>query len=493
MERTERGYFDMDPSISGGESHENLYAMDPALFTPSAFINVNPNTNEDLNNILGGGSFMPGFDYGSAMDTGYYAWNPHNQGTTYSPYPNLSVDQQPYRVGLSSGPIANGFEERLPKHNGVELQAIPYSDFQTSSQIDSQEAKTPTATTSRNNKPAKSAAKKNSDATAAATDEAPKVKKTRGRRKTKEKSAEEKRAKEERKLERNRMAASKCRQKKKLATEEMMENFNELERQNHFMKACLEEVKQDRNNALALLLEHKGCSHLAVDKCLESHLERIAGEFDDSQQSDTTMTGTYSVEGQTDTDAKQFLNSIPSSPSDIQSRRNSTSLDSIAMSRSGSDVSPHASPRGSTSHSVRPQNSHTPQAWNQKFPSEYQSWQEQFSMPQVYQGSRLDSKISKQDSARSTSSSSPGDSMSRQNSSRTSVFEERGGSQPNDSGISNVDTPPEERKKNLADGPEDEAISLIAQEKNAFKSRTPHMMPNQRLFGNLKIHSGVQP
>jgi hypothetical protein len=437
MEKTKIGYFDADHSIGGRETYENLLAMDPALFTPAAFINTNPNTNEDLNDILGGSNFLGEFDYSSGMDAGYNAWV--TQGNTYCPYPNLSVDQSQYGQGLSTGAIPNSFKQSFSEQNSVEIRAIPFSDIQTSSQIGSREEPAPAAS-ERNIKAAKSAAKRKSDTAAAPMDEAtPKVKKTRGRRKTKEKSAEEKRAKEERKLERNRMAASKCRQKKKLATEEMMENFNELERQNHLMKACLEEMKQDRNNVLALLLEHKSCGQLAIDKCLESQLERIAGEFEDTQRPDTTMLRTHSLQSQMDRNTKQFLNSNPTSPSDSQtSRRNSTSIDSIAMSRSGSDT-PH------------PHFASSP-----------------------------------------TSPSSPGYSMSRQNSSRTSVCEENGDNQRNDSGISNVDTPPEERKKDMSDSPEDEGISLASQDK-AFQPRIPHMLPNQRLFGSPNTHSAMQP
>ncbi len=82
--------------------------------------------------------------------------------------------------------------------------------------------------------------------------------------------------------------------------------------------------------------------------------------------------------------------------------------------------------------------------------------------------------------------------MSRQNSSRTSVIEEHGDSLKDDSGISNVDTPPEERKKSMLNGPEDEAISLVGQE-TAIQSRPPQMLRNQRLFGNTILHPATQP
>jgi len=252
-----------------------------------------------------------------------------------------------------------------------------------------------------------------------------------------------------------------------------MENFNELERQNHFMKACLEEIKQDRNNVLALLLEHKGCGHAGIDKCLDSQLERIAGEFEDHQQIEALL-GPNPLESREDEDAQQFLNSNASSPSgdtqygqssEIMSRNNSISNGSIVMSGSGLDGSRRGSAASNKpNYAVGPQNSQASKPWAQRYTPGYQSWQQQMSR----QGS--------------SSSSSPETSMSRQNSSRTSVSEDHGDSHKNDSGISNVDTPPEERRKNLMDSPDDEAISLAAQE-NASQSRKPHLMQNQRLGG----------
>lgn len=451
----ERSYFNTDHSIGGErESFDNLFSMDPALFTPSALISQDPNSHEDLDNILRGGFI-------DQLGSGYNTWDA--QSTAYSPYPDISynnglpVDQSQPGAGLASG-----FAQSFPEQNGG-IQAVPYSDGQPSAQIAGRA--TNTKASDQNSTTAKTSAKRKSDAGIGSTDGTlPKPKKKRGPRKTKEKSEEEKRAKEERKLERNRMAASKCRQKKKVATEGLMENFNELERQNHFMKACLEEVKQDRNNVLALLLEHKGCGHAAIDKCLEAQLERIAGEFEDNKQMEALL-GPQSLQMQADADAREFLNSNANSPSDdtqygqsqIMSRRNSNSNNS-SVSRPGSS--------GSRSESAA-QNSQATQAWAQHYTPGYRSWQQQ------------QQRMSRQNS---TSSSSPETSMSRQNSSRTSMSQENEGSQKNDSGISNVDTPPEERKKNLMDNPDDEAISLAAQERN-LRSRKPHMMQNQRLGG----------
>jgi len=424
--------------------------MDPALFNSSPSALQDPNSHQDLDNILGG-SFLDQLGSGSGMNTGFtpgIAWDV--QATAYSPYPDiytqaLPVDQQQSVAGLGIGSMASDFVQSFPEPNGVDMKAVQFPDNQPSVQ---------TGTTT-----AEPAVKRKSEAVADATDGTqPKPKKKRGPRKTKQKTEEEKRAKEERKLERNRMAASKCRQKKKVATEQMMENFNELERQNHWMKACLEEAKQDRNKILALLLEHKECNHPAIDKCLESQLARIAEEFENPPQHDTSLFGM-------DDDAQQFLNSNASSPSNESqnmSRRNSRS-DSMAMSRSGSNASCQ---KPSTT-------SHPPQSWPT---AGYQNWQEHFG----YQQQQIfdPSKTSHHHSP--TSYSSRESSVSRQNSSRTSVSQTHGDHQRTDSGFSEIDTPPEERKKNLSDSPEDEGISLAPNDR-VLRSRGPQIMPNQRL------------
>lgn len=485
----EPGYFNTDHSSGGRESYENLFAMDPTLFTPSTLISQDPNSHEDLDNILRGGFMDPLGSTSGMMSTGYNTWD--GQGTAYSRYPDISfshglpVDLPQSGLGSGSGAVSNGFAHNFSEQNGG-IQAVTYSNSQSSAQII--EGATSTKASDQNNTTAKLATKRKSDAGIRTTNErAPKPKKKRGPRKTKEKSEEEKRAKEEKKLERNRMAASKCRQKKKAATQGLMENFNELERQNHFMKACLEEVKQDRNNVLALLLEHKGCGDAAVDKCLEIQLERIAGEFEDHQQLEA-MLGQQSLQTQMATDTQQFLNSNANSPSDctqygqsqIMSRDNSNS---IAMSRSGSHVSRRESAASAQvsnhqGNAAEPQTSQASQVWAQHYTPGFRSWQQQFSKPQEMSNQQP---MSRQGS---TSSSSPGTLMSRQNSSCTSMSQENEDSQKIDSRISNVDTPPEERKKNLMDSPDDEAISLAAQEKG-LRSRGPHMIQNQRLAGRF--------
>jgi hypothetical protein len=449
MENLERGYFNTDHSIGRG-NYESMFAMDPALFNTSASISQDPSSHQDLDNILGG-SFIDQLGSGSAlMTTEFSAWDA--QGTAYSPYPDISftqglpADQQQSGPGLGSGSMTNGFVPSFPEHGGMGIQAVSYPINQSTVQMTGIEAPKIEANTVT----AAPAAKRKSEVAPNDADGTqPKQKKKRGPRKTKQKTEEEKRAKEERKLERNRMAASKCRQKKKVATEQMMENFNEMERQNHWMKACLEEVKQERNKILALLLEHKECNHPAVDKCLESQLARIAGEFE--TQPDTSILGM-------DDDTRQFLNSNASSPSNDS--QNSSRRNSIAMSSPDSDASPTKSA------------THPPQSWPT---AGFQSWQEQFNMS--HQSGP--SKASRQHSP--SSASSQDTSMSRQNSSRTSVSEGRGGHQRTDSGISEIDTPPEERKVKMSIGsPVDEAISLVSQDR-VLRSRGPHMMPNQRI------------
>jgi bZIP transcription factor len=421
MDSSEHGYFNIDHSIGKG-SYESMFAIDPVLFDTSASISEDPSSHQDLDNILGG-QFLDQLGSGSGMLTpGFSAWN--TQGTAYSPYPDMSythalpIDQQQAGAGPGIGSLSSDFVQSFPESNGVEMQAVQLPH---SVQIDGLQS--PTGTKSDQTMvSAEPAAKRKSDAAADTTNgPLPKPKKKRGPRKSKQKTEEEKRAKEERKLERNRMAASKCRQKKKVATEQMMEKFNELERQNHWMKASLEEAKQERNKIIALLLEHKECNYPAIDKCLESQLARIADEFENPQPTDMFRM---------DDDTREFLNSNASSPSNESpniSRRNS-----MAMSSSGSNAS---LPESATV-------SHAPQSWPT---AGYQTWQEQFGMSQRYQQQQISepSKASHHHSPSSSSSTS----MSRQNSSRTSVSEEHDDNQRNDSGISEMDTPPEERKE----------------------------------------------
>jgi len=173
------------------------------------------------------------------------------------------------------------------------------------------------------------------------------------------------------------------------------------------------------------------------------------------------------------------------------------------MSRPGSQVSSHAPTPKVPYHpkyAVGPQNSQPVQSLAQ-FPPRYQSWQQQFSIPQGYQEmpyqqeptSRRSSKTSGRHYTDSpeASSRSPETSISRQNSSRSSVSLEHSEHQKNDSGVSNVGTPQYERNKLRTDNPDDEAISIAAHE-NAFHSRVPHMMQNQRLHGNPTIHPAMQ-
>ena len=452
MASSERGYFNIDHT-AGKTNYDNMFAMDPALFNPSVANSQDPSVHQDLDNILSS-QFMDQF---GSLTPGFGSWNA--QGTGFTPYADASfanglpVDQQA-GAGSAIESMTSGFPQHFPAQNGEEMQAMQFSANQ------HPDGPRPLMTTEpgQNAMSADPAAKRKVDITADAADELPKPKKKRGPRKTKQKTEEEKRAKEERKLERNRMAASKCRQKKKVATEQMMENFNELERQNHWMKACLEEAKQERNRILALLLQHKECSHPAVDKCLESQLARIAEEFENPPQS---------AMFEMDNDPQQYFNSNASSPSNEshdESRRNSIS-DAMVMSRSGSNVS---HPKSATV-------TQSPQSWPT---AGYQTWAEQFPVSQGH--GQQASGPSKTSQHSRSSSSSPDTSMSGANSSRTSVSEEHGDHQRTDSGISEMDTPPEERKKNLSDSPDDEAISLVGSHR-VLRSHGPQMMGNQRI------------
>jgi hypothetical protein len=457
MANSERGYFNTDHSSAGKNNFDNMFNMDPALFNATSN-SQDPSSHQDLDSILGA-QFMDQF---GVLTPGFGSWNA--QGTGFTPYADasftqsLQVDQQQSGAGSGIGSMANGFVQSFPTQNGEEMQAIRFSANQPSVGVDGSRALM-NVKSEQNTLSTEPPTKRKVDTTADTVEELPKPKKKRGPRKTKQKTEEEKRAKEERKLERNRMAASKCRQKKKVATEQMMENFNELERQNHWMKACLEEAKQERNKILAMLLEHKECNHPAVDKCLESQLARIADEFENPPQS--AMFGL-------DDDPRLYFNSNASSPSNESedgSRRNSVS-DAVVMSRSGSNASHQKS-------------AHISQPSPYRTTAGYQAWAAQFPASQNHPRQSMSGPSKTSHHSRS-SSSSPGTSMSRQNSSRTSFSEEHGDHQRTDSGISEMDTPPEERKKNLSDSPDDEAISVAAPERK-LRSRGLQMMPNQRI------------
>lgn len=321
MENLEYSYFNTDYLI-GEESYENMLTVDPALFYTSAPISQVPDTHQDLDDILGG-LFKDQLGSSSSMlNAGINAW--HTQGTSNSPYPDVSYTHRLPIDQHGGGSIANGFGQGFAEHYGVGMQAVLYSENQSKIQLGGIEAQTGTKSGENTIIVELASNSKSEVAPTAADGIQPNPKSQRGPRTRGPKTEEEKKAKKEQILERNRMAASRCRQKKKVATGHIIENFSKLERQNNQMKASVEELKQIRNKILMLLLEHKECSHPAIDKCLELKLAQIAGEIE--AQLDTSMC-------EMDDDTQQFLNSNTSSPSnrtDNLSRRNS-----ITMSRSG--------------------------------------------------------------------------------------------------------------------------------------------------------------
>jgi len=442
----------------------------------------------------------------SMMNTGLNAWSAHDQGTAFSPYPDLSyssgfpVGQQQYGAGLSS---AAGPEQNSTQQNSAGIQATPYGGGGEKSTVSG-----PGAHVTKSKKRKSDTATGTTDPTAPA-----KVKKPRGPRKKKEKSAAEKKAREEKKLERNRMAASKCRQKKKVATDDMVERHGVLERDCNLKRAYLEELKKERNIILELLLEHKNCGHLDLDKCLESQLQRITEEV--PQSTEAGMLRAHSQQSHTNQTSDRpytpkFLDSSAPSPSNefsamygqlthAMSRHNSSSSDRpIAISRQSSNVSQQVSHQKNL---FKPQSWNAPQAWGQHFPVgcqvAYQPVSVQSHDLPVSQGnsampsqprplSRQGLNISLQqhlNNSPGSSSNSRGSSMSRQNSSHTSASGEH---QRHDSGTSNVGTPPEDRKKGMTGSSEDEGIFLPNDHPvahgNGFQPQFPPMMPNQRLF-----------
>jgi bZIP transcription factor len=473
MENSERGYFNTDHSI-GENGFADFFRNTSDSYDVSTSMLPASNSHQDLDNILSS-SFMGQHGSGSGMAyTGYSGWD--LQGATYSPYPNMSaegllLDHHRFGEGMSLS-AANSLAQSFPGHNSAELQATSYPGNQSTSHMNGLDVLMGAEATGESNLIERPATKRKTEAEADTTDQTiPKPKKKRGPRKTKEKSAEEKRAKEERKLERNRVAASKCRQKKKVANDHLQVHVSDLETQNSWMKACVEELKQEKNNMLALLLQHKPCNHPGIEAAIEFQVKQIAAEFHDAQQAGTSVLR-MEADGQESGDSAA---SSPSNESQNTSRRNSRSHNSIAMSRSSSSRTTSQKSAGI---------SNPPQSWYTKDTDDMQTYQEML----LQQEPGL--KTTYQNNVHSpTSASSPDTSMSRQNSSRSSVSEEHGDNQRNDSGISEMDTPPEERKKNMSGSPVDEAISLMGNDR-VLRSRGPHMMmANQRI---PNVHRPIQ-
>jgi len=76
-------------------------------------------------------------------------------------------------------------------------------------------------------------------------------------------------------LERNRVAASKCRKKKKLMNQRLEEKSRLLVQQNRFLSATLTKLRGDLMRLKQMMLTHHGCGHAPI----EQYLQQEAGKY----------------------------------------------------------------------------------------------------------------------------------------------------------------------------------------------------------------------
>jgi len=83
-------------------------------------------------------------------------------------------------------------------------------------------------------------------------------------------------------LERNRVAASKCRKKKKLMNQRLEEKSRLLVQQNRFLSATLSKLRGDVLRLKQLVLMHHDCKHAPIEKYLHQEAGRyLAGESEE--------------------------------------------------------------------------------------------------------------------------------------------------------------------------------------------------------------------
>lgn len=113
--------------------------------------------------------------------------------------------------------------------------------------------------------------------------DAPPVKKTRQRKKKKQPSKEEAEHKRKKFLERNRLAASKCRSKRKDWTMALERSSNELMLTHNKLVAEFEALKAERDCLKTQLMMHKSCNDGPVQTWLQMEAERAVESLRGSQ------------------------------------------------------------------------------------------------------------------------------------------------------------------------------------------------------------------
>ena len=280
-----------DSIFNGRQFYENMLGSDTTHYMPSTFIMPSLNTHNNL-----GGNFHSSsasqIDPFGPMDPALNTWT--SQSTSYFPpfdacsLSGIPINQERWEPAFTNSMAVsqNASEQKIEAMQNPDDQT-PLGDSVTRSRSTSRFSPASEEVKS----PSKRKQYTELDTTAGATEE-PKTGRKRRRRKTKEKSPEEKKARDEIRLQRNRLAASKCREKKRKETEEIAEKFNVLKQENKLLAIRLQESKYERNRIITLLLRHQHCEHAPPDDYMADLLQRVAAEATEIQPSESAISRT---------------------------------------------------------------------------------------------------------------------------------------------------------------------------------------------------------
>lgn len=106
-------------------------------------------------------------------------------------------------------------------------------------------------------------------------------------------SEEEEAAKREKFLERNRVAAGKCREKRKSWMTELEDAKLELEERNNRLRAEHGALQVEFNQMRALLMQHASCGDARISKWIENEAKRFV--LDAGEQYDSLLAASYGI------------------------------------------------------------------------------------------------------------------------------------------------------------------------------------------------------
>lgn len=106
-------------------------------------------------------------------------------------------------------------------------------------------------------------------------------------------SEEEEAAKREKFLERNRVAAGKCREKRKSWMTELEDAKLELEERNSRLRAEHGALQVEFNQMRALLMQHASCGDARINKWIENEAKRFV--LDAGEQYDSLLAASYGI------------------------------------------------------------------------------------------------------------------------------------------------------------------------------------------------------